>query len=391
MRNTDLGTVLMESGGSIKTGPFGTALKASEYSSEGVPVISVGEVGYGSLRIHEKTPRVDEQVTSRLPDYLLEADDIVFGRKGAVDRSALIKEREAGYFLGSDGIRVRVGEGVNSKFIAYQLRAETVRKWLIQHAAGTTMLSLNQPTLERIPLSLPSLSTQVAIADVLGALDDKIAAESRVVQLAEDLIRTSFKQASSITESAPLMTVLNLTFGDAFKGGYFSDLGVGRPLIRIRDLKNGSPQVWTTESRPKEHVVNPGDVVVGMDAEFNAVWWPGEAGVLNQRVLAATSHFGGPAFVRMLLERPLQALEREKSATTVIHLNKSDLERTNVNVPLPEALAEFEALATPLHQRITRTTETIRRLANTRDALLPLLMSGKIKVADAEKVVSDTL
>jgi len=83
-----IGALLDETGGSIKTGPFGTKLKASEYTATGAPVISVGEVGFGRLRIHYNTPRVDETVFSRMPEFLLKAGDIVFGRKGSVERSA---------------------------------------------------------------------------------------------------------------------------------------------------------------------------------------------------------------------------------------------------------------------------------------------------------------
>jgi type I restriction enzyme, S subunit len=96
-----IGELLDCSGGSIKTGPFGTKLKASEYTATGVPVISVGEVGFGRLQIHEKTPRVDKTVWSRMPEFLLSPGDIVFGRKGAVQRSAqaLNSAREAASIL----------------------------------------------------------------------------------------------------------------------------------------------------------------------------------------------------------------------------------------------------------------------------------------------------
>ena len=85
---TTLGEFLDATEGSVQTGPFGTKLKASEYTETGVPVISVGEVGFGRLRLHDKTPKVDNTVWERMPEYLLKTDDIVFGRKGAVERSA---------------------------------------------------------------------------------------------------------------------------------------------------------------------------------------------------------------------------------------------------------------------------------------------------------------
>ena len=70
---------LQESGlADVQTGPFGTVLKASEYTMSGVPVISVGEIREGYLRIHDHTPRVSKEITDRLPKYVLNEGDIFF-------------------------------------------------------------------------------------------------------------------------------------------------------------------------------------------------------------------------------------------------------------------------------------------------------------------------
>ena len=69
----------------IQTGPFGTQLKASDYVSDGTPVINVRNIGLGDLR-PEKLEYVGEQTAERLAAHLLLDGDIVFGRKGAVDR-----------------------------------------------------------------------------------------------------------------------------------------------------------------------------------------------------------------------------------------------------------------------------------------------------------------
>ncbi|MCT4333192.1 hypothetical protein MU516_09970 [Paracoccus sp. YLB-12] len=123
---TTIGDVLKEFGGEVKTGPFGTALKASEYSASGVPVISVGEIGHGMIHLHDRTPFVDEAVTNRIPEYVLREGDIVFARKGSVDRTALIGKREAGWFLGSDGIRLRLPSTVSRAWPAHWKRTRPI-------------------------------------------------------------------------------------------------------------------------------------------------------------------------------------------------------------------------------------------------------------------------
>jgi type I restriction enzyme S subunit len=174
----------------VRTGPFGTLLKASEYSREGVPLISVGEVREGFLKVGDETPRVSKAVLRRLPQYVLRKGDIVFGRKGGVDRSALVTDAQDGWFLGSDGISLRTLPGMNYQYIAHQLRSARVQKWLAQHAIGTTMPSLNQRILRDVLVPFPpTLAEQQAIAAALSDADvltqslGQLIAKKRLIKL----------------------------------------------------------------------------------------------------------------------------------------------------------------------------------------------------------------
>jgi type I restriction enzyme, S subunit len=194
--NTTLGQLLESNGGSILTGPFGTVLKASQYTPTGVPVISVSEVGFGRIQLKSHTPRVDRVVTQRLSKYLLKHGDIVFARKGAgtaVERSALVLEQQEGWFLGSDGIRVRLPKNCSAPFISYWLQSQRHRTWMKQHSVGTTMPALNESIIKRIPICLAPLAEQKEIAAVLGALDDKIELSRRMNATLEAMARALFQ------------------------------------------------------------------------------------------------------------------------------------------------------------------------------------------------------
>ena len=162
--------------GVITTGPFGTLLNASEYSErDGVPLISVGEIREGFVRITDHTPRVSDAVTQRLPQFILRRGDIVFGRKGGVERSALIRQPQEGWFLGSDGISVRPSQDCHDEYLALQFRSARVQSWLLQNAIGTTMPSLNQEILRNVATPLPpTLAEQEAIAEALSDADTLI-------------------------------------------------------------------------------------------------------------------------------------------------------------------------------------------------------------------------
>lgn len=84
----------------LKTGPFGTQFRASEYVTEGIPVINVKNIGYGSLLV-SGPDHVSENTLERLSEHKLQEGDIVFGRKGSVDRHCLIRK-------GQDGCRGQI-------------------------------------------------------------------------------------------------------------------------------------------------------------------------------------------------------------------------------------------------------------------------------------------
>lgn len=255
------------------------------------------------------------------------------------------------------------------------------------------MLSLNQKILERVPLVVAPRDDQKAIAEVLGALDDKIAANTKRASTIDQFIATTYRSAIRGPETTErlLFEVFDVDFGEAFKGAFFSEPDIGRPLIRIRDLKTYSSQVWTSESRPREVTVLPGDILVGMDAEFRPTAWLGESGLLNQRVCRMAGKSTGPAFARESLKAPLAEIENYKTGTTVIHLNKGDLEQAKVLMPGERQLRSFEASTEGLYQARIQIAAESRQLAITRDALLPQLMSGKLQVKDAESVLEGAI
>ncbi len=258
--------------------------------------------------------------------------------------------------------------------------------------SGSAQPSLNRNYLANIPVLVPPIAEQRGIAATLGALDDKIESNRRVVAGALALARSHVDRATAGRSVAKYTSALEVCMGSAFKGGAFSDPGSGRPLLRIRDLKTFESQTWTTEVRRDETVIQPGDIVVGMDAEFRATLWLGRESVLNQRVCSFRGQPGvGRAFVITSIEPELAFQEQAKTGTTVIHLNKADID--SFVVPDLTALEHHKlALETePLIDfAVARAIES-GVLAATRDTLLPELLSGRIRVLEAREAVVEAV
>lgn len=166
--------------GELKTGPFGTQFSASEYVSEGIPVINVKNIGYGSI-IETGLDHVSKNTLGRLSEHKLKEGDIVFGRKGSVDRHCLIRREQNGWMQGSDCIRVRLTDtSVYPEFVSYYLLTDAVKMKINNSAVGSTMASLNTDILGDIDIILPDYEEQKSIALTLGIIDKKIKNNNRI-------------------------------------------------------------------------------------------------------------------------------------------------------------------------------------------------------------------
>ncbi len=167
-----IGHLIADGHAKLQTGPFGTVLKASEFVETGHPVVSVREIRNGYIQLYDETPCVSDETYEKLGKYALQADDLVFARKGSVERSALIPADGISYFLGSDGICLRLDSHcLFPRYMLYFLQLDAIRQHISRQAYGTTMVGLNENVLRHIPLIIPSLPDQRRIAAMLSDAD----------------------------------------------------------------------------------------------------------------------------------------------------------------------------------------------------------------------------
>jgi type I restriction enzyme S subunit len=274
---------------------------------------------------------------------------------------------------------------------------------------------------------IPDVDTQRAIARILGALDDKIELNRRMNETLEAMAQALFKswfvnfdpvrakaegrrpggmddataalfpdgfEESALGEipggwsTGPVHSLADVVYGAPFASARFNAQGQGLPLIRIRDLASHQPEVYTDELHPKATEIRPGDIVVGMDGEFRAHIWRGPLSLLNQRVCTFRPKRAVlRGFLALSLQAPLEFFERSKTGTTVIHLGKADIDTFSMLIPDPSVLGRFGDLVEPMVDKLVANAAESRTICAVRDALLPKLLSGEIRVRDAGKAV----
>ncbi|MFN7156994.1 MAG: restriction endonuclease subunit S [Acidovorax sp.] len=157
--------------GSIQTGPFGSQLHASDYVDSGVPVVMPKDIKDRRV-MTDSVARVSQENADRLSRHKLISGDIVFSRRGDVERHALITQREAGWLCGTGCLLLRPGKSWRSStFLSMALDASQARTWLVQHAVGATMPNINTGILGSVPVLLPPDALLSAFEDVVSATE----------------------------------------------------------------------------------------------------------------------------------------------------------------------------------------------------------------------------
>lgn len=158
-------------GGELQTGPFGSQLHASDYVEEGIPSIMPKDIIGGRLA-EDSMARVSEADAERLAQHRLRLGDLVFSRRGDVEKHALVRDHEKGWLCGTGCLRIRLGsDGVEPLLASQWLGTPFAREWLVRHAVGATMPNLNTTILGSIPFLLPSRPIQLAYAQAATPLD----------------------------------------------------------------------------------------------------------------------------------------------------------------------------------------------------------------------------
>lgn len=184
-------------------------------------------------------------------------------------------------------------------------------------------------------------------------------------------------------EKSDIYSIANIIYGAPFASKQFNTEGNGKPIVRIRDLKDQQFATYTTEVHPKGYLLQAGDVVVGMDGEFRPYIWGNYEAWLNQRVCVfENKRPKGKAFLYYTIKPLLYAIEQTQVATTVIHIGKKDYDAFEIMLPDPITLDKFDELTYPMIEQIVSNCFENKKLAAMRNALLPRLISGELDLSN---------
>lgn len=176
--------------------------------------------------------------------------------------------------------------------------------------------------------------------------------------------------------------------GFPFESKYFNTSREGMPLLRIRDVVPGSTETFYSGPFDEQFLVQPGDVVVGMDGDFNVRVWRGPTALLNQRVCRLIPRGGySPRLLPLVLQGYLDAINARTSSITVKHLSS----RTIGEIPLPvppigeqaRLLESIESYVSRLDAAVDSLKRVQTKLKAYRASVLKAAVEGRLVPTEA--------
>ena len=377
-------------------------VKVGDFVLDGVPVIRGGDIRDNRI-VHDNEKRVSREVSDQFKRTILRGGEIVLNLIAEPGHCAVVSPSMAGYNVSRDVAVIPLLEGVNHVFVNYFLKSPIATGWFTARLQGSVTQKINLGTLREIPVPMPSRSTQEAIAEVLGALDDKIEANTRLTHLCDELwfgeltrVLNGWDADSSVLLSGWCHVALS-SLAHFVNGRNFTKdaTGTGRMVVRIAELNSGPGRstVYNDVEVPVDHVVTPGDLLFAWSGSLTVQRWYRPEAIVNQHIFKVVPHSGIPKWLvhgYLLQLLPWYRQVAADKATTMGHIQRSHLDE-QVVLPDQTTRRELDERCDPLWERGLSAERESLVLAQLRDTLLPPLLSGELRVRDAEALVGEAV
>jgi type I restriction enzyme, S subunit len=408
----------------------GYRAKNSELSAKGLPFARAKNINNGFL--FEDADCFPKGDLNKVGIKISQPGDVVFTSKGTVGRFAFVHEHTPRFVYAPQLCFWRsLNHGrIFPRWLYYWMQSQ---EFFAQYSgvAGQTDMAeyVSLRDQRNMQITLPALEEQQAVACILGALDDKIELNRRMNQTLEAMAQAIFKswfvdfdpvRAKSSGRQPPgLAPHIADVFPDAFEESELGEIpkgwrvegldeiatflnglalqkyppkdGRSLPVIKISQLRKGSTDGADLASSDIDHayIVTDGDVLFSWSGSLECVLWTGGHGALNQHLFKVTSAMFPKWFYYLWIHQHLPEFRHIAAgkATTMGHIQRHHLREAKALIPSSPLLEAMDRVLSPIVKAIILRNLESRTLAALRDTLLPKLISGELRVPDAERIV----
>jgi type I restriction enzyme S subunit len=362
-------------------------------TNDGVPIVRVRDVRNGVVSTIDPL-RVAPSVEAAYERSRLVGGELLVTLVGTVGETAVAGPELAGWNVARAVAVARVRPDVGAQWVAWAMKLSASTGLIAERVNTTVQATLNLADLRDVPVPLPPAADRAGIARVLGALEDKIASNNRLLELIPKLIRARVSAAALDEDrrSVPVARLAQFVNGGAYTKGA---TGSGRMVIRIADLNSGpgNSTVYNDIEVPDEKTARAGDILMSWSGSLGVYRWVLDEAIVNQHIFKVLPK-GFPAW--LVFDRLdavihiFQSVAKDK-ATTMGHIQRGHLETTEVDIPSVEGVEQLDKSLRPLWNRLLVAEQETLRLTRLRDTLLPALLSGRIAVPYVSQAVEEAI
>ena len=261
---------------------------------------------------------------------------------------------------------------------------------------GTTIPSLRTETLNRLEFDIPSLVEQETILSCLNPIDEKIALNNAInnnlEQQAQTIFANEFLSLDTLPEGwkqASLIDIADYLNGLAMQKYRPTADESGIPVLKIKELRQGccdDNSELCSPSIKSDYIIHDGDVIFSWSGSLLVDLWCGGICGLNQHLFKVTSSKYDKWFYYAWTKHHLDrfvAVAADK-ATTMGHIKRDELAKAEVLIPNESDYSRIGALLQPIYEMIISNRIENKKLAATRDTLLPKLMNSEIDMSEVD-------
>lgn len=368
--------------------------KGSDFVADGIPFVMATDINDGKIDL-VGCKFISKQQADSLSKGFAISGDVLLTHKATLGRVAIVGPISTPYIMLTPQVtyyRVLDVKRLSNRYLRYFFETPVFQEILRNHGdSGSTRAYIGITAQRDLPVVLPAtLHEQDAIADVLASLDNKIDLLLRQNQTLEEISNTLFRQWFLESQNEgwnerPLSKVATFLNGLACQKYPPTNDVEKLPVLKIRELSGGITETsdWASSLVKPEYIVEAGDVIFAWSASLMVKLWDGERCVLNQHLFKVTSdEFPKWFYLRWCKHHLAEFIAISAShATTMGHIKRGDLDVAMVLVPPPGVLESMSQQMQPLLNKHIQNALQIKTLEKLRDALLPKLMSGEVRVA----------
>jgi type I restriction enzyme, S subunit len=414
-------------------GPFGSDLVSTDYASGGVPVIRGENLSNGRW-VGGEFVYISQAKAEKLSANTAGPLDIVFTQRGANHyRQVAIVPPNANqrFVISQSQMKLTVDQNrADPLFVYYVFRSPGQQEYLQRHAIQTGVPHTNLSILRKAPLRIPSLETQHTIAHILGTLDDKIEINRRMNETLEAMARAIFKswfvdfdpvRAKAKGRNSSLPKHIADLFPDRFEDSQLGEIPVGWEVGRLGDILKlrverceashetaskpyvpidciSARSLFLAESKPGVEAQSSltrfykSDLLFGaMRPYFHKVCIaPFDGTTRTTAFVLFPKRPQDLGFATLLLHHPdtIEYATLHSTGSTIPYaVWMNSLEDMPAVIPPPQVREAFDDSVRRMLDRIPARYFENRTLAALRDALLPKLISGDLRVGGLKKAI----